>query len=156
MTTTRSNVLYTYDALERLTRVCYANCATGGGGGGGGTTQGATTSSAGLDCLECGGRSPLTGPPTNNPPAPGDTFTAWSYDPVGNRLTETTYLGTKTYAYDAADRLTSVTGPGTSPTVTCTYDNNGNQTGAGPNTFAYDLADRLTSATVATKTETYA
>ncbi len=90
-----------------------------------------------------------------NPPAPGDTFTAWTYDPVGNRLSERTYQGTAMFTYDAADRLVSASGPGSAGTQTYTYDPNGNQTAAGPNTFAYDLADRLTSATVGGTTETY-
>jgi len=153
LTTTRSNVLYTYDPLDRLIRVCYASCTSGGGGGG--PTQGpVSAASTPLGCLDCGGGTTLTGPPTNNPPAPADTFTAWTYDPLGNRLTETTYLGTTTYTYDAADRLTSVTAPGGVVTA-YTYDRNGNQRSAGANTFTYDLADRLVSASVGTKTESY-
>ena len=79
------------------------------------------------------------------------TFT---YDRVGNRLTEAIHLGTSTYAYDAADRLTSVTPPG-GPSVAYTYDANGNQTSAGSSTYAWDLADRLASASVGPTTETY-
>jgi len=108
----------------------------------------------GLDCVGCGGGGAVPdGPPVNDPPAPGDTFTAWTYDPVGNRRTEATYLGTTTSAYDAADRLVSATGPDTVVT-TYGYDANGNQTGAAASTYAYDLADRLVSATVGTTTET--
>ncbi|MBI2777378.1 MAG: RHS repeat-associated core domain-containing protein, partial [Chloroflexi bacterium] len=152
MTTTRGTMAYTYDVLDRLARVDYS-AATGSGGGG--TTESATTSGAGLDCLGCGGGGAVPdGPPVTNPPAPGDTFTAWTYDPVGNRRTETTYLGTRTYAYDAADRLVTTTAPGGAVTA-YTYDANGNQTSAGATTYAYDLADRLVSATVGTTTETY-
>jgi RHS repeat-associated protein len=154
MTTNRETHLYTYDALDRLTRVCYGSCPAGGGGGGGSTSS-ATSPTAAAACLDCGGLSTINRPPEDNPPAPGDTFTSWTYDPLGNRLTETNYLGTKTYTYDAADRLLSVSGPGTSQTVSYTYDRNGNQTAAGPNTFTYDLADRLVAATVGTSTETY-
>lgn len=153
MTTTRGTMLYTYDALDRLTRVCYGACPSGGGGGG--STSSATAPTAAAACLDCGGGSTINRPPEDNPPAPSDTFTSWNYDPVGNRLSETDYLGTKAYIYDAADRLLSVTGPGTSPTVSYTYDRNGNQLSAGASTFAYDLADRLTSATVAGTSATY-
>ncbi len=150
-------ILYTYDALERLTRVCYANCApTGGGGaGGGGAASVGITASSGLDCTKCGGSGAVPDrAPEDNPPAPSDTFTAWTYDPLGNRLAETDYLGTKTSTYDAADRLVSVRLPdGTSTAYT--YDRNGNQLSAGPSASTYDLADRLTSATVGGTSETY-
>ncbi len=139
LTTTRETHLYSYDALDRITKVCYGSCPTSGGGGGG-----VGTSSIIID------RPPVTSPP----PAPGDTFTAWTYDPAGNRLTETNYLGTTTYAYDAADRLVSMTAPGGAVTA-YGYDNNGNQLSAGSNTFAYDLADRLVGASVGGTTETY-
>ncbi len=152
-TTTRGTMLYTYDALDRLTKVCYGACPSGGGGGGG-TTQSATTSAA-VACLECGGGNPVpNSPPEDNPPPPSDTFTSWTYDPVGNRLSETSYLGTTTYAYDVADRLTSATAPGNAVTSS-TYDAVGNLLSAGTSTYAYDLADRLVRATVGNTTETY-
>lgn len=78
----------------------------------------------------------------------------YTYDGVGNRLTEATHLGTTTYAYDAGDRLTSVTPPG-GPASTYTYDANGNQTASGSDTFAWDAADRLESATVGSTTHNY-
>ena len=65
------------------------------------------------------------------------------------------YLGSRTYSYDLADRLTGTTGPGTAAPTSYSYDANGNQTGAGATTSAYDLADRLVSATVGATTETY-
>jgi YD repeat-containing protein len=37
--------------------------------------------------------------------------TDYTYDAVGNRKTMVTGAGTTNYAYDAADRLTSVTTP---------------------------------------------
>jgi RHS repeat-associated protein len=64
----------------------------------------------------------------------------YSYDPVGNRLTEQTQGGTNTYAYDAANRLTSVDG------VPFSWDDNGNLLSDGVSTYSYDHANRLTSA----------
>ncbi len=74
---------------------------------------------------------------------------------MGNRLTETNYLGTATYAYDPADRLTSVTPPGGSP-VAYAYDANGNEVSAGGAAYAYNLANELVSASVGNTTQTYA
>jgi YD repeat-containing protein len=96
----------------------------------------------------------VTRPADPTPPDPADTFTTWTYDPVGNRLTEVTHAGTTTYAYDAADRLTSLTPPGQSAT-TYTYDANGNQLSAGSDTFSWDAADRMTGASAGGVTETY-
>ncbi len=85
-----------------------------------------------------------------------DTSFGYTYDGVGNRLTQTACLGsdctpaTTTYAYDSANRLASVNG------VTYTYDANGNLTSDGTRTYAYDAADRLTSLTQSGNTSTYA
>ena len=136
MVTSRDTMVYTYDAADRLTGVCYAGC-----------TLAAAAAPA--------GGAIITRPPENNPPPPGDTFTHWTYDAVGNRLTQTNYLGTASYAYDAADRLTSVTSPG-SAAVPYTYDANGNQRSAGSSTYAYNLANELASASVGSTTQTYA
>jgi YD repeat-containing protein len=55
----------------------------------------------------------------------GESF-AYTYDPVGNRLSLVTSNGSTSYEYDAANRLTSVNG------VVYTWDNNGNpSTGSG-------------------------
>ena len=152
MTTTRGTMLYAYDELDRLTRVCYGTCP---GGGGGDPTGPESTTAVAPSCIACTtADSVIDGPPSNNPPAPGDTFTLWAYDAVGNRTSETNYLGLRTYAYDADDRLTSTTGPG-SASVAYNYDNNGNQLSAGATTYAYDLADRLVRATIGPTTETY-
>jgi hypothetical protein len=67
----------------------------------------------------------------------------YTYDSVGNRLTQTTQLATTNYAYDSANRLTSVDG------VNYTWDNNGNSsTGSarrllndGVNTYAGDYPE---------------
>ncbi len=137
MVTSRDTMVYTYDAADRLTGVCYSNCGT------------AAPAAVTLLPAVLPDR-----PPEDNPPPPGDTFTTWTYDAVGNRLTQTNYLGTTAYAYDPADRLTSVTPPGSSP-VGYTYDANGNQRSAGASTYAYNLANALVSASVGTTTQTY-
>lgn len=64
----------------------------------------------------------------------------------------TTYLGTTTDTYDAADRLTAASGPGA---TSYTYDPDGHELTAGAATYTYDLAGRLVSATVGATTETY-
>jgi RHS repeat-associated protein len=69
------------------------------------------------------------------------------YDEVGNRLSETTLNGTKTYVYDEASRLTSVNG------TTYTWDNNGNLLSDGDQSYAYDHENRLK--TVVDGAETY-
>ncbi len=97
-------MLCRYDALDRLTQVCYGACP--GGGGGGGASAAAVI---GPTCIGCGGSAVINRPPVNNPPPAGDTFTTWTYDPLGNRLTEVNYLGTTTSASDLADRLVSTT-----------------------------------------------
>jgi RHS repeat-associated protein len=68
----------------------------------------------------------------------GDTY-HYTYDAVGNRLTQTTQLAVNSYQYDVANRLASVNG------VNYTWDNNGNLLNDGVNTYAYDSANRLTS-----------
>jgi RHS repeat-associated protein len=71
------------------------------------------------------------------------------------RLSQTTPVGTTSYAYDAGHRLTSVIAPDTSVTA-YTYDANGNQLTAGADTFSYDAANRLTGATVGGVASSYA
>jgi len=74
---------------------------------------------------------------------------AWTYDKVGNRLTETRSTGTTNYTYDARDRLLSA------GATSYTYDANGNELSAGSSTFTYDLANRLKTAVQGTTTTTY-
>ena len=83
------------------------------------------------------------------------TSLAYTYDPVGNRLSEGRPEGTTTSAYNAADQLTTVTDPAGGVT-SYTFDAAGRQTAAGSSTFGYDAADRLTSATVGGVSHTYA
>src|SRR5258706_2748512 len=66
-------------------------------------------------------------------------FYHYTYDSVGNRLSEETQLATKNYVYDEANRLASVDG------VNYTFDSNGNLLNDGQNTYVYDSANSLTS-----------
>jgi RHS repeat-associated protein len=86
------------------------------------------------------------------------TTQAYTYDAVGNRLTEaqggaTTSYATTSYAYDAADRLTSVTA---GAATAYAWDANGNQTGRGGDAFTWDAEDRLTGATGGGASASYA
>jgi YD repeat-containing protein len=56
-------------------------------------------------------------------------YYAYAYDPVGNRLSQTTQKATTRYAYDAADELQTETA-GDKVTL-YSYDQNGNETRAG-------------------------
>jgi len=89
---------------------------------------------------------------------------SYTYDGVGNRLTETRYGSspvTTYYAYNPDDELcwrAGSTGTCSSPptgATTYTYDPNGNQTAAGSRTFTYDLENRLVSTTAGGATESY-
>ena len=68
----------------------------------------------------------------------GEAF-HYTYDVVGNRLTQDTLAGTNLYTYDIANRLTSVDG------VPYTWDDKGNLLDDGIRTYTYDHANRLTS-----------
>jgi RHS repeat-associated protein len=65
----------------------------------------------------------------------------YTYDPVGNRLTQSTSISgqqsSSSYQYDLANRLINVNG------VDYTWDNNGNLLNDGVNTYTYDSANRL-------------
>ncbi len=78
----------------------------------------------------------------------GSTTTSYAYDPVGNRLTETTGGQTTTYTYNNRDQLTQTNGP--SGIVTYDYDGRGNLwrevDGMDVTTFSYDARDRLSGA----------
>jgi RHS repeat-associated protein len=73
----------------------------------------------------------------------------YTYDAVGNRLTQETQYLSIAYTYDIANRLTGVDG------MSYTWDANGNLLSDGVNTYAYDSANRLISASNATHTSTY-
>ena len=68
-------------------------------------------------------------------------FFHYTYDAVGNRLTQDTLAGANTYIYDNANRLIDVDG------VTYTWDNNGNLLSDGVSNYTYDHANRLDSVT---------
>lgn len=93
-------------------------------------------------------------------PATPSAYAAWTYDAVGNRLTQTR-LGmpanntSTTYSYNDADQLTQTVVAG-GATTTYTYDDNGNQVTEGQKTFAYDLENRLRSHVAGGVTTTYA
>jgi len=61
----------------------------------------------------------------------------YTYDGVGNRLTQATLTNTTVYTYDIANRLTNV------GAQAYTWDNNGNLLSDGASTYAYDSANRL-------------
>jgi YD repeat-containing protein len=61
---------------------------------------------------------------------PGTDETDYTYDAVGNRKTMVTGASTTQYAYNAADRLTSVTPPGQGA-ISYGWDDNGNLTSRG-------------------------
>lgn len=82
-------------------------------------------------------------------PGGSDPFIRWTYDGVGNRLTEQRPAGTAGYSYDARDRLLSA------GATSYTYDQNGNQLSAGTRTFTWDLANRLKTTALAPTTTTY-
>jgi RHS repeat-associated protein len=79
-----------------------------------------------------------------------DRFIRWTYDGVGNRLTESRPTDTTSYTYNVADELTQA-GP-----TSYTYDQNGNELTAGSGSFTYDLANRLKTTTLGSTTATYA
>jgi RHS repeat-associated protein len=86
---------------------------------------------------------------TGTCPGGSDPFIRWTYDGVGNRLTEQRPSGTTSYAYNEADELLQA------GSTTYAYDQNGNQRSAGSRTFTYDLANRVPSTTLGNTTTTY-
>lgn len=83
-------------------------------------------------------------------PGAGDPFIRYTYDLVGNRLTEQRPgVATTSYSYDARDRLLSA------GSTSYTWDQNGNELSAGSRSFSYDLANRLKTTTQGNTTTTY-
>jgi RHS repeat-associated protein len=78
------------------------------------------------------------------------TYFHYTYDAVGNRLTQDTLAGTNAYTYDAANRLTAVDG------VPYTWDNNGSLLSDGVSTYTYNYANMLASVTQEGVVHTYA
>jgi RHS repeat-associated protein len=83
-------------------------------------------------------------------PGGSDPFIRWTYDQVGNRLTEARPSGTTSYSYNAGDQLTSA------GATSFSYDLNGNETQAGSRAFAYNAVGRMISTTASGQTTTYA
>jgi RHS repeat-associated protein len=85
----------------------------------------------------------------------GDEVT-YGYDAVGNRVSQTVPGGSFAYAYDAADRISSIT-PSGGPTFYYTWADNGNLETRVIDTLGWNAADQLVSANVfgATTTFTY-
>ena len=73
---------------------------------------------------------------------------SYAYDAYNRRITMTDGRGETTYTYDAASRLTEISGPGGSATITLIYDNAGRRTGLSIDgrsiTYAYDALGRVT------------
>ncbi|RNL77591.1 DNRLRE domain-containing protein [Nocardioides marmorisolisilvae] len=70
-------------------------------------------------------------------------YVGWTYDALGNRLSEARPSGTYTYTYNSTTgRLTTVTPP-SGPSVGYTYDGRGQVTQVGSNTYTYNLAGRV-------------
>ena len=69
------------------------------------------------------------------------TTESYTYDPVGNRLTD---LGSAYWTYNSSNELTA------RPSVTYTFDNNGNTltmvNASGTTTYSWDFENRLTTA----------
>src|SRR5919109_180348 len=82
-------------------------------------------------------------------PGGSDPFIRWTYDLVGNRLTEARPTGTTNYTYNNADQMTQA------GSTAYTYDQNGNEKTAGSTTLTYDLANRLKTLTSGSTTTTY-
>jgi len=86
---------------------------------------------------------------SGNCPGGSDPFVRWTYDGVGNRLTEQRPSGVTNYTYNVADELTQA------GAAAYTYDQNGNELSSGPRTFTYDGANQLTATTGGGTTTTY-
>jgi RHS repeat-associated protein len=82
-------------------------------------------------------------------PGGSDPFIRWTYDDVGNRLSEARPSGTTNYTYNNSDQLTQA-GP-----TAYTYDSNGNEKTSGSTTFNYNMLNQLVSTTTGSTTTTY-
>ncbi|MFD8352563.1 DUF6531 domain-containing protein [Streptomyces coelicoflavus] len=107
---------------------------------------GTTTANSAHYTYDASGRllSNCTSAPRTTSCPSGSPTTSYTYDQVGNRLTQTSPDGTTTtYKYNEADELFQRTN-GTA-TTSYTYDADGNQTTDGIDTLAYDATNHLKS-----------
>jgi YD repeat-containing protein len=71
----------------------------------------------------------------------------YTYDAVGNRLTQSAGAGSSTYGYGTtSNRIASIT-PASGPVRNFTFDSNGSTTADGNNTYVYDTRGRMLQAT---------
>ncbi|MEE2038966.1 DUF6531 domain-containing protein [Nocardiopsis sp. CT-R113] len=98
-------------------------------------------------------RECTTTPEAETCPEEGEATSVYTYDQVGNRLTEQTGPESTTYAYDAADQITTATTGQTSTTYE--HDADGNLTFDGATSYTYDAPGRLTSAETSEGTYDY-
>jgi RHS repeat-associated protein len=144
-------VQYGYDALNRLITVKDWTGATTSYGYDAGSQLLQTTnpnSTAAAYNYDLDGRAT-----TINHTGPGSSAILnlqYTYDKVGNRLSEQGSQGTSSYGYDALDRLNAVTYPN-SEQVSYAYDATGNRlalnsTVAGNTSYSYDKAGRIATA----------
>ncbi len=131
---------YTYDPLQRLRTAKYST-ANGGP----------------LSPLLARSRAAVAAGKATNTPTPTNTATptqtatpvpwgvartiTYTYDAVGNRVTQNDNGTATSYGYDIANRLTSVNG------TTYSWDNNGNLLNDGAQAYSYDQANRLKQVT---------
>jgi RHS repeat-associated protein len=80
---------------------------------------------------------------------------AYTYDPVGNRLTRTVGSGTETLTYSLTSNRIATLTPASGPARSFTLDANGSTTDDDLNTYAYDVRGRMVSATSSLGTTTY-
>jgi len=126
---------YTYDAASRTTKVARGN--------------------GGVTTYAVNGAGEITGQ-TERSAVATLSVSAWTYNSVGNRLTQTDPSGVTSYTYDALHRLTRVGYPG-GRAVSYVYDPCGNResmtdTTGGTTAYTYDAANQMTSAGAATYT----
>ena len=73
----------------------------------------------------------------------------YTFDSVGNRLSQQSHLSSETYTYDIANRLININA------TTYTWDNNGNLLTNGGSTYTYDHANRMVEVSQATVSAGY-
>ena len=144
-------VAYTYDLLNRVTRLTASGPATFNVGhsydaAGQLTAIGAINGSAGVSTTlqydAVGHLTRLVNRSANGSTLFGDL--RHSYDKAGNILSLQDGAGTTNYTYDALNQLTGAVGPGLNESYS--YDAVGNRTAKGGVTYVYNAANQLVSA----------